>query len=337
LQTESAARGILNPWIAGGSAMVRTLTLTLAAISAIALAGSALADSGGGGGGGGMPSGSGPSYDPVVEYQKGAAALDAGDYKAAEKAFGKVTIVAPTAAAAWFGLGRARFEQGDAKGARKAFEKAVKLEPDDIPSRAQLGITLLKLNETAKAQAELDGLNQRAEACARTCPEAAMLTAGIRAITAAMPAPAPAAAPAAEPAPAAPSAALDLLFVDPATGDASYGLALGLVNEARYAEALAALAKAQKAFGPHPDVLTYIGYTHRRMGELIVAEDYYRQALAIAPDHRGALEYYGELKVETGDVAGAKLLLARLERACAFGCEQAEELRRWIDAGGEPH
>ena len=179
--------------------MVRRLTLTLAAVSAMALAGAALADGGGGGGMGGMP-GSGPSYDPVAEYQKGAAALDAGDYKEAAKAFGKVTLVAPRAAPAWFGLGRARLEQDDARGARKAFEKAAKLEPDDIPTRAQLGITLIRLNETEKAQAGLDGLKQRQAACATTCPEAVLLAAGVRAIEEAMapPAAAPAAAPAAK-------------------------------------------------------------------------------------------------------------------------------------------
>ena len=31
-----------------------------------------------------------------------------------------------------------------------------------------------------------------------------------------------------------------------------------------------------------------------------------------------------------------RALLARLDRACRFGCAEAEELRRWIDAGGEP-
>lgn len=313
--------------------MVRKLALTLTAVSALALATAALAD-GGGGGIGGAPS-SGPSYDPVAEYQKGVTALGAGDYKDAEKAFGKVTLVAPKAAAAWFGLGRARFSQGDVTGARKAFEKAVKLEPENVASRVQLGLTLFKLNETAKAQVELDGLKQRLAACANVCAEGVMLAAGVQALEEARPVETPPAAPV-EAAPASPSASLDLLFVDPASGDASYALALGLTNEGRYDEALKALAKAEQAFGPHPDVLTYIGYTHRKMGEIATAEDYYRQALAIAPDHRGALEYYGELKVETGDVAGAKLLLARLERACAYGCEQAEELRRWIDAGGEP-
>lgn len=327
--------------------MIRMSTFAIAAVGAIALTGSAaLAAGSGGSGSGDMPSASGPAYDPVEEYQKGVAALDAGDYKQAQKAFIRVTAVAPQAPEAWFGLGRARSEAGDVKGARKAFEKALKYEPDNIITRAQLGVTLLKLNENAKAQAELEVLKQREATCAKPCSEAAALKAGIKAIESAMapatpvPAAEPAPVPAAGPAPAAepaPTPSAELLFVDPAKGDASYGLALGLVNEARYAEALKALANARKAFGPHPDVLTYIGYTHRRMGDYATAEDYYRQALAIAPDHRGALEYYGELKVEKGDIAGAKLLLARLERACAFGCEQAEELRRWIDTGGEPH
>ena len=70
-----------------------------------------------------------------------------------------------------------------------------------------------------------------------------------------------------------------------------------------------------------------------RMGERIETAE---AALAIAPAHRGATEYYGELKVERGDMAGARLMLAALDRTCAYGCAEAEELRRWIDAGGEP-
>ena len=111
---------------------------------------------------------------------------------------------------------------------------------------------------------------------------------------------------------------------------------MGLINEKRYDEALASLDSARAAFGPHPDVLTYQGYSWRKMCDHARAESYYQQALAIAPDHRGATEYYGELKVERGDVAGAKQMLARLDASCTYGCAEAEELRRWIDAGGEP-
>ena len=37
-----------------------------------------------------------------------------------------------------------------------------------------------------------------------------------------------------------------------------------------------------------------------------------------------------------GDQAGAKALLAKLDSACTYGCAEAEELRLWIDHGGDP-
>ncbi|MDP8914597.1 MAG: hypothetical protein M3N39_13615, partial [Pseudomonadota bacterium] len=60
---------------------------------------------------------------------------------------------------------------------------------------------------------------------------------------------------------------------------------------------------------------------------------YYRQALKVAPDHKGATEYFGELMVERGDRAGAQKMLAKLERICTFGCAEADELRLWIETG----
>jgi Flp pilus assembly protein TadD len=128
-----------------------------------------------------------------------------------------------------------------------------------------------------------------------------------------------------------------LLFSTPAQGDSAYMQAVGLINEHRSKEALTALSEAEHVFGPHPDVLTYIGYTYRKMGRLDQAEAYYRQALAVAPRHRGAMEYYGELKVERGDMADARRLLTALDRQCAFGCVEAETLRRWIELGRDPN
>jgi Flp pilus assembly protein TadD len=97
-----------------------------------------------------------------------------------------------------------------------------------------------------------------------------------------------------------------------------------------------ALKAAQQVFGPHPDVLTYTGYTYRKLHQYDKAEAYYRQALAIAPNHVGATEYYGELMVVRGDMAGARRMLAKLETVCTFGCVETEDLRRWIDKGGPP-
>jgi tetratricopeptide (TPR) repeat protein len=114
------------------------------------------------------------------------------------------------------------------------------------------------------------------------------------------------------------------------TADAVYVQAVSLINEKRYEEAIAQLDNALWAAGPHPDILTYLGFANRKLHKYDVAEGYYQAALSIAPKHRGALEYYGELKLERGNVAGAKAHLAQLETICGFGCHEADELRRWI-------
>ena len=56
--------------------------------------------------------------------------------------------------------------------------------------------------------------------------------------------------------------------------------------------------------------------------DLLGAEYYYQAALNIDPKHKGALEYYGKLKLTNGDLIGAETLLNKLDRACFFGCEE---------------
>ena len=90
------------------------------------------------------------------------------------------------------------------------------------------------------------------------------------------------------------------------------------------------LRAAGVALGPHPDVLTYQGFANRKLSNYDVAISYYSAALKLDPEHRGANEYLGEYYVETGQLAKADAQLVKLERICKFGCEEAEELRRWI-------
>ena len=61
--------------------------------------------------------------------------------------------------------------------------------------------------------------------------------------------------------------------------------------------------------------------------DLVGAEKYYQAALKIDPKHRGALEYYGELKLMNNDLPGAEALLARLDKICTFGCEEYSDLK----------
>lgn len=295
--------------------------LLLGAVISLSTAGGAWSAGGGGGGGGEMPSMSAPTYDPAAEYVKGVEALNAKKYKDAERALGRVVDALPQNAEAWRLLGLANAGQNDLKGARRAYDKAVKLEPENVEAHRGLGVALGGLKDP-KAQVQLDWLKARAQACG-SCGEAPALAAAVTAVESAI-------------AGAAVATSGSLLFAGPAAGDRAYVAAVSLINERRYDEALASLAAAREALGPHPDILTYQGYTWRKKGQFDRAEAYYRQALAIAPDHRGATEYYGELKVERGDLAGARVMLARLDRICAYGCAEAEELRRWVDAGHEP-
>jgi tetratricopeptide (TPR) repeat protein len=299
--------------------------------------GAALASGGGGGMGGGMsgggpmmPSQSTPQYDPAQEYRDGMAAYQAGKFKDAARSFDHVTQAAPGEAPGWRMLGLARTGTNDTKGAAKAFEHALKIDPKAVDTRRDYALALAQMKMADKASAQLDQLKARAASCNDTCPEAADLKAAITQVEAALkPADSSAPGPGAS---IAPTGAL----LSAATGDGAYVEAVSLINEHRYNDALAALDRASAAFGPHPDVLTYKGYVWRKLGRFDRAEQYYRAALAIAPWHRGATEYYGELKVIEGDMAGARAMLARLDRQCAFGCADAEDLRRWIDHGGDP-
>ena len=300
------------------------------------LAGGGAAVASGGGAGGGMPAGGGaamagggPVYDPAAEYAKAIAALKANDYKTAARAASHVTDAVPASPDGWRVLGVAKAGENDWKGSRRAYEKLVKLAPNDPTSHAGLAVAMANLKDP-KAQTEADWLKSKAQACGDTCPDAARLKTLSATVESAL-APAPAGAP-------KPSARLDrsFLFGGAKAGDAAYVQAVSLINDRRYDDALASLAAAETAFGPHPDILTYEGYAWRKKGDFTRAEAYYRQALAIAPNHVGATEYYGELKVALGDIAGARTMLAHLDKVCTYGCADAEELRRWIDAGGDP-
>jgi tetratricopeptide (TPR) repeat protein len=306
----------------------RTLPL-LTALCALLAGSPLLAAGGGGGGGGGMsaPSESAPQYDPAEEYRKGIAALQAKDYKAAKLAFDRVSVVAPRDANSQYLAGTARQGLNDWKGARRNFERAAKLDPNLIRAWRELGLTHAKLGDAKKAGAVVAGLKAKVATCGTSCAQAGELAEASKAIEAALI--------------GQPSAAVsphqNLLFASSTKGDAFYLEAVSLINERRYEEAISSLRSAQGAFGPHPDILTYLGFTNRKMGRFVEAEEYYRAALAIAPRHRGATEYYGELMVERGDLAGARAKLAALDKICQFGCYEAEELRRWIAAGQSPH
>ena len=275
---------------------------------------------------GSTPSTTAPDFDAAAEYRKGMDALKANEFAVAKSSFARVLGVAPNDANTNFLAGMADAGLNDYKGAAKHYEKAVRNDGKLIVAQQELGVTYVKLGDTAKAQATLTKLQSMNASCNSTCKEAEQLAKAVSAIQAAL----------GQPSAANLTTNPPLLFASAKAGDTAYLQAVSLINEHKYAEAIDALQKARATFGAHPDVLTYLGFANRKLRRYDAAESYYRQALAAAPNHKGATEYYGEMMIERGDMADARRMLAKLDALCTFGCAEAEELRRWVEAKGTP-
>ncbi|MFZ4379877.1 MAG: tetratricopeptide repeat protein [Polynucleobacter sp.] len=102
------------------------------------------------------------------------------------------------------------------------------------------------------------------------------------------------------------------------------------IKAEKYTQAIQQLQTANETSSA--DWNNLLGYSLRKKQppDLAGAEKYYQAALKIEPDHRGALEYYGMLKLTNNDLPGAEALLARLDKACTFGCEEYSDLKEAV-------
>lgn len=269
-----------------------------------------------------MPA-AGSREDPQPAYQAGVAALNERNYREAIRHFRTARRALPNDGTINYALGLAYSGNGEADEARGAFERAAQAANAPAGARLQLGLVYLQQNRRDDAVAQQAALAGMIAACDAACGDArrAQLQAAHDQITRALQAPAT---------PAADPATTGWNFPSVEEGRQAYAEAVGLINQERFAEAFTALERAQTAVGPHPDVLNYMGFASRKLGRLDAALAYYDQALTLDPAHLGATEYLGELYIQMGDVAHARRQLARLDELCAYGCEQREELARWI-------
>ncbi len=308
-------------------------------LSAIALAVALLAGLGltgivhaAGSGGSSLPSQqSRPQVDPEQSYRDGVAALSAGDYKTAEKKFGEVLSISRKHTEANYYMGLAKIGRGKHKASVRYFERAIKGRPDFIEAREQLALVFVTLEKIDDAQEQLAAIRALSENCTdETCNEDYIKRIGVAVakVEAAL------GAGDGEEISLGPDGALQiavLALAPRAVGADRYGDAVKLINQQRFAEAVSKLYQAQEIIGPHPDILNYLGFAHRRMGKFDQAQDYYTAALELDPDHLGATEYLGELYLELGEIKKARRQLAKLDQLCAFGCAQYEDLARLIE------
>lgn len=91
-----------------------------------------------------------------------------------------------------------------------------------------------------------------------------------------------------------------------------------------YEKLLQAYSKDKK----NPDILNYLGYALRKIGNFEEAEKFYLAGLKIKPKHVGINEYLGELYFETNRI---KLAQERLKVLEDCKCKEFEELKELIE------
>ena len=98
-----------------------------------------------------------------------------------------------------------------------------------------------------------------------------------------------------------------------------------------YSQAFSKLEKAHKKNKKDPDILNYMGFTSRKLGNFDIAEKFYLQGLSIKPNHNGINEYLGELYVQTNRIDKANERLAILKNC---NCNEYKELELIIKNKG---
>ncbi len=116
----------------------------------------------------------------------------------------------------------------------------------------------------------------------------------------------------------------------PAAPPSDYSRAVKAVKKEDFRTAVRLLERVVARDGRNADAFNYLGFSHRKLGDLEQAFTFYRKALAIDPEHKGAHEYIGEAYLEKNDLAKAKEHLAKLDDICWFSCEEFDDLKEAV-------
>jgi len=113
--------------------------------------------------------------------------------------------------------------------------------------------------------------------------------------------------------------------------DTLYNAARELAYAGQYTNSLSVLAAMSD---PNDDrVLTYKGFAHRKMGDVVLGNAYYRQAISQNPDNLLARSYMGQGFAEEGNIVQARAQLTEIRRRGGRGTWAEFSLRMAIDSG----
>ena len=103
-----------------------------------------------------------------------------------------------------------------------------------------------------------------------------------------------------------------------------------LIKQKNFTAALNLLKQADSTYANNADVNNLLGFSSRNLKQFSASARYYQKALRIDPNHLGALEYQGELFLQTKKVSAARKNLAKLKQLCGVNCEEYLDLKKAI-------
>ena len=106
-----------------------------------------------------------------------------------------------------------------------------------------------------------------------------------------------------------------------------------LVKAKDYENAAVVLKSILREFPQHANAWNLLGFSTRMQGDFDKATEYYDNALLITPGHTGALNYKGQMFVQTGRLDEARDMLKKLETACGMDCLPYQQLATAIKDG----
>lgn len=107
-----------------------------------------------------------------------------------------------------------------------------------------------------------------------------------------------------------------------------------LAKSGAYEKALSYLMAGDQT---DPRVVTYIGFSLRKLGKISKALPYYAKALTLNPNYNVARAYLGEAHLTKGDVAGAERELGEIAQRCGVHCAEHIDLAGHIAAYKSAH
>jgi tetratricopeptide (TPR) repeat protein len=115
------------------------------------------------------------------------------------------------------------------------------------------------------------------------------------------------------------------------SSDVDLTVVMEYIDEGDFVSAIDELHDELDSDPDNPDILSLLGFSYRKIGSYEDAMEFYEWALKSEPEHKGAIEYLGELYLQIDQLDNAKKQLAILDDLCFLNCDEYKKLKSAIE------